>query len=135
MSFDYWDRKAIETAIRDIATDPLGKKIDSLQEAFDAQKAKKPWVLTQTPANGKFHKYGENTAVKVKKIAPDMEILFQFDFENGLAMIMTFQQNKLAVTETKKLSEMPPKMVSEAQQAVSGTSPGKQATRIQRRDR
>lgn len=135
MGLDYWDKSTIESAIRDQATKPLGKKIDSLQQAFDAQKITKPWVLTQTPANGKFHKYGENTAVKVKKIEPDMEILFQFDFDNGLAMIMTFQQDKLAVTETKKLSEMPPKMVSEAQQAISGTAPGKQPTHIRRRDR
>jgi len=135
MSLDNWDRRTIRTIVHEIATKPLEEKIDTLQHAFEAQAVKRPWVLTQTPANGKFHKYGTNTAVKIKNIEPDMEILFQFDFDNSLAMIMTFQKNRLVVTETKKMSEMPPKMVAEAQQAAQCAAPGKQTTRIQRRER
>lgn len=111
------------------------KEIDALRYAFDSQAPKLPQALKQAPKDGSFYKFDAQTAVKAKTIGSDLTQLYQFDFETGLATVMTFQQNRLAATETKKLSEMPAKMVSDAQQAVSGKTHGQQFSRIQRRER
>ena len=135
MSFDYWDRKAIEQAVHSIATQPLQKEIDALKYAFDSQAPRLPQALKQAPKDGSFYKVDAQTAVKVKTTGSDLTQMYQFDFETGLATIMTFQQNRLAASETKKLSEMPAKMLGDAQQVISGKSAQNKATHIQRRER
>ncbi|TNE27697.1 MAG: hypothetical protein EP349_08820 [Alphaproteobacteria bacterium] len=135
MSFDYWDRKVIEQAVHGMATEPLKKEIAALKYAFESQAPKLPQALKQAPKDGSFYKFDAQTAVKVKTAGSDLTQLYQFDFDTGLATIMTFQQNRLAATETKKLSEMPAKMLGEAQQTVFGSSVRKQPSRIQRRER
>lgn len=135
MSFDYWDRKVIEQAVHSQATQPLQKEIDALRHAFDSQAPKLPQALKQAPKDGSFYKFDAQTAVKVKTTGNDLTQMYQFDFDSGLATIMTFQQNRLAATETKKLSEMPAKMLGEAQQAVFGKNADRQLSRIRRCER
>ena len=121
--------------LRENLRDPLVEELQKLRKSFTDQAVKAPEIFKTTPKNGDFIRQDANTAVRIKHVGMNLALLYQFDFEAQLAVIMSFQNGQLAATETRKLTDMPVKMVNAAQQAISGKSGSHTATRIQRRER
>jgi len=119
--YDYEIRKIKDRIVPEVKT--LIKKSaselrDDLTREFRAQQIKKPDIIKNIPHDGAFHRHSKDTAVMVSGVSADITQAYLFNFSTQLATIMTVQNDRVSATETKKLSEMPRKIVNDAQAAL-----------------
>ncbi|TVQ83627.1 MAG: hypothetical protein EA357_05645 [Micavibrio sp.] len=104
--------------LRYYVRDPIVKELKNLRETFENRAVKAPKIVSEAPEGGAFVRQDSNSAVRVTRLGDDLALMYHFDFAAQTATVMSFQSGELRVTETRKLSEMPSKIVQEAQKAV-----------------
>ena len=106
-------------------------KINNLKSDFDrfAQDMRRKMAAAELPARlqelaqsgiGGYHVTDKDAVTYVKTSDTYPLRLYEFDFELQMATIMVVKDRRLIGVESKKLSEMPPKMVQTAQQLLQG---------------
>lgn len=106
-------------------------KISSLKKDFDsfAQDMRKKMAETELPAKlqalaatgiGGYHVTDKDSVTYVKSSDTYPLRIYELDFELQTATVMVVQGKRLIGVESKKLSEMPPKMVQAAQKLLQG---------------
>lgn len=106
-------------------------KINSLKSDFErfAQDMRRKMAAAELPEKlqelaesgiGGYHVTDKEAVTYVKSSDTYPLRLYEFDFELQMATIMVVKDHRLIGVESKKLSEMPPKMVQTAQQLLQG---------------
>lgn len=106
-------------------------KINSLKGDFErfSQEMRRKMAATELPEKlqdlarsgiGGYHVTDKEAVTYVKTSDTYPLRLYEFDFELQMATIMVVKDQRLIGVESKKLSEMPPKMVQTAQQLLQG---------------
>lgn len=108
-----------------------GSSINSLKNDFSsfAKDMRKKMAETDLPAKlqglaqagiSGYHVTDQEAVTYVKTSETYPVRLYELDFELQTATVMVVQGKRLLGVESKKLSEMPPKMVQTAQQLLQG---------------
>ena len=94
------------------------QSLENLSEKFSKQAA--PDFVTENLGKQEkgFTYLNTHSAVKVVPQGGNVAQAFIIDFDTQMATIMTLQNGNIQTTETKKLSEMPNKMIYDAQKAL-----------------
>lgn len=122
MSIYYSDVRKIEEKMLPKIKKIVKQESDDLRDHFDKNAFKMPNAIQNTPKDRQFHKHAGNSALRVNPLGDDVLQVYQFDFETQLATILTVQNNRITATETKKIADMPGKMIQAAQHAIKGSS-------------
>ena len=104
-------------------------KINNLQSSFDrfAQDMRRKMAAAELPEKlqklaqsgiGGYHVTDKEAVTYVKTSETYPLRLYEFDFDLQMATIMVVKDQRLIGVESKKLIEMPPKMVQAAQQLL-----------------
>jgi hypothetical protein len=125
MSCDaYYYARRVQDDVETLRND-MRRSFQEQAKKIDAQHIEMPAVAAAFKSSGDKECYGaldETTALYFRRVGENMIRMYEFDFGLSMATISTVQGETVTATETRKLSEMPPKMVKEAQQYLPGTS-------------
>ncbi|TNE25967.1 MAG: hypothetical protein EP349_10260 [Alphaproteobacteria bacterium] len=117
----YYIRRAQEDI--DELRDDMRRSFKDQAKKIDAQRIEMPAVIVPFKKSGDKERYSaldDTTALYFRRVGDDMLRMYELDFGLSMATISTIQGNTITATETKKLSEMPPKMVKEARSRLPG---------------
>lgn len=107
--------------------DETRRSFQEQAKKIDAHSVTIPAVAAAFQNSGEKEGYGtldEATALYFRRVDNNMIRMYELDFSLSMTTISTIQGTTVTATETKKLSEMPPKMVKEAQNRLpSATTP------------
>lgn len=127
MSCDaYYYTRRVQEDVETLRND-MRRSFQEQAYKIDAQHIDMPSVAAAFKNSGDKEFYSaldETTALYFRRIGENMIRMYEFDFSLSMATISTIQNETVTATETKKLSEMPPKMVKEAQQYLPSRSTG-----------
>jgi|TARA_R110002124_G_scaffold28238_10_gene99903 hypothetical protein len=118
----YYIRRAQENI--DELRDDMRRSFKEQAKKIDAQRIEMPAVAADFKQSGNKERYSaldDTTALYFRRVDDNTLRMYELDFSLSMATISTIQGNTVTATETKKLSEMPPKMVKEAQKCLPGT--------------
>jgi len=111
----YYIRR-VQSDVEDLKDD-MRLEFEMQAKKIEEQRTKMPAVAAPFEKSDKKELYSaldETTALYFRRIGNNMIRMYELDFSLSMATISTIQGQTVTATETKKLSEMPPKMVKEA---------------------
>lgn len=104
--------------------DDMRRAFQDQAKKIEAQSLAMPETAVPFKKSGEKERYSaldETTALYFRRVDSKMMRMYELDFSMSMATISTIQGNTVTATETKKLSEMPPKMIKEARNCLPGT--------------
>lgn len=118
----YYIRRAQENI--DKLRDDMRRSFKDQAKKIEAQRIQMPEVAVPFKKSGEKERYSaldDTTALYFRRIDSNMMRMYELDFGLSMATISTMQGDTVTATETKKLSEMPPKILKEARNCLPGT--------------
>lgn len=127
MSCDaYYYTRRLQDDVEELRKE-LRRSFQEQADKIDAGQITMPDVAAAFQNSGDKESYralDDKTALYFRRTGDNLIRMYELDFGLSMATISTIQGQTVTATETRKLSEMPPKMVQEAQKSLSGASAG-----------